>query len=133
MTEPRSQESVHPRAAALIPMLFVASLPRSIAFYRQLGFAEGDNTYTPAGASEPTWACLQSEGARLMLVKASAPVDPTAQAILLYVYCADVDGYHAELRRRGIAVGTMEYPFWAPLGEFRVADPDGFALMVRHT
>ncbi len=37
---------------ALVPMAFVESLPRSMAFYSQLGFRVA-NTHTPPGSGEP--------------------------------------------------------------------------------
>jgi hypothetical protein len=27
----------------------------------------------------------------------------------------------------------MAYPFYAPRGEFRLTDPDGYTLMITHT
>jgi catechol 2,3-dioxygenase-like lactoylglutathione lyase family enzyme len=116
----------------LIPMVHVADVRRSIAFYARLGFVEGDNTYTPDGETEPTWTHLETADARLMLVRANAPVDPERQAVIFYMYSDDVAAYRDALKRKGVAVGEMEFPFWAPGGEFRVTDPDGYALMVRH-
>jgi uncharacterized glyoxalase superfamily protein PhnB len=118
--------------ASLVPMAFVASVPRSIAFYEKLGFTQG-NTHTIEGAKEPTWVWLRSGGAQLMLARASEPVDPQAQAVLFYVYCDDVQGLRSRLLEAGVEVGPVTYPFYAPGGEFRVTDPDGYALMVTHT
>jgi hypothetical protein len=42
---------------ALVPMAFVESLPRSMAFYSKLGFRVA-NTHTPEGGGEPVWAWL---------------------------------------------------------------------------
>jgi len=33
----------------------------------------------------------------------------------------------------GVNAGPIQYPFYAPGGEFRVTDPDGYVLMVTHT
>jgi len=41
----------------LVPMVFVADLQRSIAFYAHLGFEVG-NTFMPEGANEMSWAWL---------------------------------------------------------------------------
>lgn len=91
-----------PSLNSLVPMMFVASVPRSIEFYAKVGF-EVDNTFVPPGQTEPSWAWLRSGGAHLM-VAASEPVP-----------------------------AEIEYPFYAPRGEFRVKDPDRYALMVTHT
>ena len=118
--------------SSLVPMAFVKSVPRSIEFYQKLGFVIG-NTHTPEGAAEPSWAWLRSGGAQLMLAQASEPVDPRAQAILFYVYCDDVPAFRTRLLESGIEASTITHPFYAPRGEFRVADPDGYALMITHT
>jgi catechol 2,3-dioxygenase-like lactoylglutathione lyase family enzyme len=117
---------------ALVPMAFVASVPRSIAFYEKLGFAVG-NTHQPESEPEPVWAWLRSELAQLMLAKASQPVDPGEQAVLFYLYCDDVVAFREELVGRGIEAGPIQHPFYSPRGEFRVTDPDGYALLVSHT
>lgn len=118
--------------SSLVPMAFVKSVPRSIQFYKKLGFVEG-NTHTPEGASEPSWVWLQSGGAHLMLAQASDPIDPQQQAILFYVYCDDVAAFRSKLFGSGVEVGPITHPFYAPRGEFRITDPDGYALMVSHT
>jgi len=117
---------------SLVPMAQVRSVRRSIAFYEKLGFAVG-NTSTPEGGAEPVWAWLRSGGAHLMLAQAEEAVDPEKQAVLFYVYCADVAAFRSMLEEAGITPGPIQHPFYAPRGEFRVADPDGYVLMVTHT
>lgn len=117
---------------SLVPMAFVRSVPRSIEFYRKLGFEVG-NTHTPEGGEEPVWAWLRSGGAHLMLSRASHPVDASEQAVLFYLYSPRVAEYRSELLTAGVEAGEMSFPFYAPGGEFRVTDPDGYALMVTHT
>jgi hypothetical protein len=117
---------------ALVPMAFVASVPRSIAFYSMLGLRVA-NTHTPEGSAEPIWAWLESDGAQLMLSKASEPVDPGAQAVLFYLYSTDIADYREWLIQAGIEAGPMQFPFWSPEGEFRMVDPDGYVLLVSHT
>jgi catechol 2,3-dioxygenase-like lactoylglutathione lyase family enzyme len=113
-------------------MAFVQSVPRSVEFYRRFGFEVG-SSFTPPGAAEPSWAWLQSGGAHLMLARASEPVDPSQQAVLFYLYCDDVPAFRRALQDAGVEVGEIQYPFYCPRGEFRVTDPDGFALLVAHT
>lgn len=116
---------------ALIPMAFVADVPRSLEFYGQLGFLVG-NTFTPPGATAPSWAWLESGPARLMVARATGPVDAAQQAVLFYLYVDDVHASRAELDRLGLRPGPVQTPFHAPGGEFRLHDPDGYVLMLRN-
>jgi Glyoxalase/Bleomycin resistance protein/Dioxygenase superfamily len=121
-----------PHIRSLVPMAFVRNVPGSIVFYARLGF-EVRNTFTPNGETEPSWAWLASNDAHLMLAKASHPVIAEQQAILFYLYCDDVAAMRSGLEERGVTVGNIEYPFYAPRGEFRVSDPDRYVVMITHT
>jgi catechol 2,3-dioxygenase-like lactoylglutathione lyase family enzyme len=113
-------------------MAFVADVERSIAFYRHLGFDVGD-TFAPAGATKPSWAWLQSGDAQLMVAVASEPVVPGQQAVLFYVYTDNVAAARASLVEAGLSPGAITTPFYAPRGEFRLVDPDGYVVMITHT
>ncbi len=121
-----------PAVRNLVPMVHVADLGRSVAFYERLGFLL-QNTFTPPGAPLPTWAWLELGTARIMLARASGPVDPEQQAVLFYLYYDDIAATHAELSAAGVVTGEMSYPSYCPKGEFRVTDPDGYCLMLTHT
>ena len=124
-----------PPAAAvrsLVPLAHVASVPRSIEFYRHLGF-EVRNTFTPPESKEPAWVWLERDNARLMLSRASGPIVPAEQAVLFYLYSDDVAETRRAFEEAGIAAGPIAYPFYNPRGEFRLEDPDGYVLMVAHT
>jgi catechol 2,3-dioxygenase-like lactoylglutathione lyase family enzyme len=114
---------------SVVPLVHVADMGRSVAFYRELGFAVG-KTFEPEG--KLTWAWLHNESANLMLARTDTPVDSTVQAVLFYIYVPDVPGAHAELSAKGIRVGPIRTPFYAPRGEFRVEDPDSYVLMITH-
>ncbi len=116
----------------LVPMAFVADVERSIAFYRHLGFEVG-NTFAPEGATKPSWAWLQSGDAQLMLAVASEAVVAEQQAVLFYVYTDDVAAARVSLIEAGLGPGEITTPFYAPRGEFRLVDPDGYVIMVTHT
>ena len=122
---------LHP-IRALVPMAFVKSVPASIAFYGLLGL-EVENTFSQPGHDELTWAWLQSARAQIMLAKANEPVVASQQSVLFYVYCDDVPGLREELMAGGVEAGAIQYPFYAPKGEFRIQDPDGYVVMVTHT
>jgi hypothetical protein len=116
----------------LVPMVHVKSIPTSIGFYRRLGF-EVENTFTPSEQKEPSWANLLSDRAQLMVARADEPVIPSQQAVLFYSYCDDVPALREHLIVEGIETGPIQYPFYAPRGEFRIQDPDGYVIMVTHT
>ncbi len=117
---------------ALVPMVHVADVERSIEFYKQVGFQVG-NTHTAPGYNRLTWAWLGNGACDLMVTQADGPVDAGQQAVLFYLYCDDVAATRNQMMERGIACGQISKPFYAPNGEFRIADPDGYVLMVMHT
>lgn len=116
----------------LVPMVFVADVERSIAFYKHLGFEVG-NTFAPEGATRPTWAWLHCGEAQLMLAEADEPIVADQQRLLFYLYTDDVAKAHASLKEVGIDPGEISNPFYSPRGEFKIVDPDGFVLMITHT
>ncbi len=120
--------------SSLVPMIHVADVERSVAFYRLLGFEVG-NRVPPAGAMH--WAWLYSptvadwkRGPNLMLARSSRPIDAQAQDVLFYLYAADLIGLRDRLLARGISAGEISHPDYLPLGEFRLTDPDGYTLMM---
>lgn len=133
-----------PAVNRLVPMVHVADPEGSIRFYELLGFRV-DNRLSHAGRT--FWAMLQSGAAQIMLALADGPVVAEQQAILLYLYTPDVAGLRAHLLARGVADGgrfcgapgpnggrsvvfEITRPDYMPGGEIRVADPDGYVLLV---
>lgn len=116
----------------LVPMVFVADVEGSIAFYKFLGFEVG-NTFAAGGATKPTWAWLYSGDAKLMLAAADEEIVPEQQRVLFYIYTDDVPTAQATLAEAGLNPGPITTPFYAPRGEFQVNDPDGYVIMITHT
>ncbi len=116
----------------LTPFAYVRDVEASIAFYRLIGFEVG-STFPEEGT--PNWVWLHSggDGAQLMIARATEPVVARQQAVFFYLYVEDVAAKHAELAAAGVAVGEITTPFYAPRGEFRVTDPDGYGFMITHT
>lgn len=113
-------------------MISVGDIERSIAFYSHLGFAVG-NTFTPGGATKPSWAWLESGEAQLMLSQASEDQAVNPQGFIFYAYTDDVDAARVSIFDAGLNPGEMRKPFYNPHGEFEVLDPDGYVVMVTHT
>src|SRR5262245_35102831 len=116
---------------SLVPIASVKNVTESIRFYTKIGFEVG-NTFTPNNENEPAWAWLKSDSAQLMISRGEVP-SVQEQSVIFYLYCDDVPAKRAELESLGLDVGPIEYPFYAPKGEFRVTDPDGYILMITHT
>jgi predicted enzyme related to lactoylglutathione lyase len=124
-----SQPTAKPLAPqAIVAMLQVADMPRSVEFYRQLGFVVA-NTYEPEGRL--CWAWVQSGKAHLMLTLTESP--QPHRPVMFYLYVQDVNTYRDGLIGKGIGVSEMTFPFWNQKGEFHVTDPDGFTVYVAET
>ena len=117
-----------PTVERLIAMAHVADVRRSADFYSLLGFLVVGTFKNDAGV--PCWVHLESGNANLMLSKADAPVIAEQQAVLFYLYSDDLTGLREHLLASGVAVAGITYPFYMPKGEFRLADPDGYVLLI---
>jgi predicted enzyme related to lactoylglutathione lyase len=108
------------------PVLLVADLERSVAYYRdQLGFS--CVTY----GDPPDFATADREGATLLLALAedASRLVPHWQIVdkmwNVYIRCDDADALYAEVQKRGAGIDYTISD--APHGfrEFGVQDPDG--------
>src|SRR4051794_20667348 len=115
------------RVSDLQPFVHVADIRRSIAFYEQLGFELRD-TYVHEGRLD--WAFLVADRARLMLARATEPIDPSQQAVLFYLYADDLRGLREHLIAQGVPAGEIVDGSPGPEREMALADPDGYCLMV---
>jgi glyoxylase I family protein len=121
--------------SGMAPLFQVFDMPTSLAFYCDaLGF-----DLISSNASEPPfdWVLLRRDDVEVMLntmyesdTRPAAP-DHARNAmhsdVTLYIGCADVDGLHAELLERGVALSP---PTTAPYGmrQLSLTDPDGYGL-----
>ena len=117
-----------PTVERLIAMAHVADVRRSADFYSLLGFLVVGTFKNDAGVL--CWVHLESGSAHLMLAKADAPILAEQQAVLFYLYSDDLTGLREHLLASGVAVAGITYPFYMPKGEFRLADPDGYVLLI---
>lgn len=107
----------------LIPMLPVASVPASIAFYEKLGFSV-ERRNDGWG-----WAMLRFDECRLMVDQSINLHRDAPRQSVVYLYPADIVEYHRQVRRNGLEVPELEVTFYG-LTEFRVEDPDGNRLWI---
>ena len=132
--------------SSMVAMIRVADVAKSADFYRNFGFEIGNAV--PREGPPFQWVWLfqpQAEnwkrGANLMLSAGwQSPGPPEdggaaeakikAGAILFYLYARDLKWLREELLRKGFEAGEITFPEYLPGGEFRVEDPDGYALMI---
>jgi Glyoxalase/Bleomycin resistance protein/Dioxygenase superfamily len=112
----------------LVPMAHVADVQRSSDFYALLGFKMASTFKNGAGIL--CWADLVSGGARIMVTRASGPIVADQQAVLFYLYVDDLIGLREKLLEKGVTTPEITYPFYMEKGEFRLADPDGYVLLI---
>jgi hypothetical protein len=135
----------------LVPFVHVADVEASLAFYALLGFEARHVMRDASGRA--FWAMAQSggrgdgEGAEIMFARADGPVDPAQQAVLFYMYSRNVSALRAGLLAGGLHDGgvycgqagpnagrrvvfMVAHPHYMPAGEVRVADPDGYCILV---
>lgn len=134
MTEATVKSAHVPPISGLVPMIHVLDMERSVTFYRLLGFEIGN--YVPR-EGPMHWAWLYAptapdwkRGPNLMLTRSSCAIDVEAQEVLFYLYAADLQSLRERLLAAGVGAGEISYPDYLPNGEFRVADPDGYTLMI---
>jgi hypothetical protein len=129
----------------LIPFVHVADVDASLAFYALLGFACEHAMRDDRGRA--FWAMAKSERAQIMFARADGPIAPEQQAVLFYMYSEDVAGLRAHLLSQGLHDGgpyrgqqgpnngrrvvfAVARPDYMKAGEVRIADPDGYCILV---
>ena len=131
-TQPQVSEAAP--LTGLVPMIRVADVERSAAFYRLLGFEIGNKV---PHSETPHWAWLYSPkvanwkfGPNLMLVRGRLEVKPDSELVLFYLYATHLIELRNCLIDEGVKVSEISYPEYLPEGEFRTEDPDGYCLMM---
>lgn len=113
---------------ALVPYARVKDIQQSVAFYERLGFTIANQH--PEDASTPIWVWLNAGKANLMLHHTDESIVASEQRIFLYLYVHDVAAFRDEVIAAGIDAGPLTHPFYLPIGEFEVHDPDGYLVMI---
>ena len=114
---------------ALLPMLSVSDLKRTMSFYRdRLGF-DVTNTF---GDPEPRWCMMSRDGVKIMF---NQPPSEELEKLprnardfqIFYFYPDDVDGLHANWKSGGLPVTDLRVTVYG-MKEFELRDPDGYWL-----
>lgn len=111
------------RISNLIPMLPVADVGRSIAFYEKLGFSVDDRN------DEWRWAMLVNGDCRLMVDQSINTAPGAPRNAIVYLYPDDIAAFHRQARAHGLALPDLQTTFYG-MTEFRLDDPDGNRLWV---
>ncbi len=131
--------------------MHVADVDASLVFYAALGFEEDTLLRDERGrafwASAISTSKEQPGKAEMFFCRADAPVVPEQQAVLFYMYSDDVKSLRKHLLDFGLGDGQtycgqqgpnggrcvvfeVGHPEYMPRGEIRVADPDGYCILV---
>ena len=117
----------------LVPLLNVADVARSLAFYTErLGFTLAQS-YEDEGT--PIWAALEFGEASLMLNRPDHALcdgreaRPSYGDVVLYLTVDDAAALHESLRAAGLEPGPLTREDYGML-EFLVRDPDGYEIAI---
>jgi predicted enzyme related to lactoylglutathione lyase len=115
---------------AVVALLHVSDVERSVEFYQKLGFELGKKPLKNEH-SVVSFAWLhRGQTAQIMVTLTGRPLNPGAQDVMFYLYVDDLKAYREAVIARGVRVGEVKYPFWNRNGEFRIDDPDGWTWMI---
>ena len=127
-----------PGGTSIIPSVWVDEIEPVRDFYiEKLGFSHMMGVVGRDGKLDT--AIVQKDAAMIMLSRPQEPVsgsalDPKARRCIdLHVYVADVDGFHADVVRRGVRVHEPLTTQWWGDRNFQVKDPAGYALWISQT
>lgn len=132
-----------------VAMAHVADVDASVEFYAKLGFKCESRFSDQYG--QTYYAAICADAAELMLVRANGPVLASQQAVLFYMYSADVNRLRLHLLQNGLMDGgdftakmaegqaepvatntafLLTHPFYMPEGELRLHDLDGYVVLI---
>jgi catechol 2,3-dioxygenase-like lactoylglutathione lyase family enzyme len=107
----------------LVVELLVRDLPRSLTFYRSLGFA--------VLREEAKFAVLTWEDHRLFLDQQEGLPDPPATPVMnVRVMVSDVDRLWQRVSDLGLRVTAPLEDRYYGLRDFTIVDPDGFGVRI---
>lgn len=128
----------------VVTYVHVQDVDASVVFYALLGFAP--ENVMKDGQGRAFWGLVKSGGGEMMFARADGAIDAGQQAVLFYMYSADVAGLRRHLIASGVreaggagagsdgrgrgAVHAITRPGYMPAGELRVIDPDGYVILI---
>jgi uncharacterized glyoxalase superfamily protein PhnB len=122
---------------AVMPMISVDSVDALRQFYvEKLGFSHMMGVVGKDGQFD--FCTIVRDGAKIMLMRPQEVVDgarasSAKRAVEIYLEVSDVDGLHAEVQKRGVAITLpLETQWWGDR-TFAVIDPYGYQVWFYQT
>jgi catechol 2,3-dioxygenase-like lactoylglutathione lyase family enzyme len=111
---------------ACVPVVYVADIAASVAFYEHLGLA------VQADGQDGGWrySYLKCGDVGVLLAAGGTVWSTDPGPVHLYFRADDVAGLENTLRAAGVTTEHMGYPDHAPGGELKVLDPDGHVILI---
>ena len=113
----------------VVPMLSVADVNRSIAFYRDALHFEVHQGYEQDGHVQ--WVRVKSGITELMFARCASAqgilFPAKKEDLVLYFHSDDVEALHTSLQAKGYAVGKLRLMLDG-IKAFDLTDPDGYQL-----
>jgi len=116
------------KVAHSTPMLHVAAIEQSIAFYEKLGFRLIDDD----GCKPIGWARMHCASGDIMFLHGEHDVEAAKQGFIFYLYTPDLPALREELSAVGITVPEIKRPPYMPSGTVNLNDPDGYKIEIGH-
>jgi len=118
--------------AQLMPMIAVDSVDQARGFYvEKLGFGHLMGMLGKDGQLD--FCTVTLGGAKVMLMRPPQKMEgtgptPSKRAVELYLEVEDVEGYHEQVKKRGVSVTTPLTNQWWGDRTFTVMDPFGYQI-----
>lgn len=123
--------------AQLMPMISVDSVDQAREFYiEKLGFGHMMGMLGKDG--QLNFCTVTLGGAKVMLMRPQEKIEGISassakRAVELYLEVDDVDGYHDQVKKRGVKVTTPLTDQWWGDRTFTVMDPFGYQIWFYET
>ncbi len=105
------------------PILPVADMPTTIAFYRRIGL--------DVASFDPTYAWVRHRGDEVLHLRAVDGLDVAANRASAFLHVRDADAWHVVASSSGEVVGPIEDMPWG-MREFALTDPSGNLVRIGH-
>ncbi len=124
--------------APVVPSFWVESVETLRSFYlEQLGFQHMMGIVGKDGQLD--FSIVFRDDAMVMIgrpqdrIEGTSPQYPTRRPLELYIYLKDIDAYHAEVSKRGVAIAEPLTTQWWGDRNFAVRDPYGYQIWFGQT